>query len=63
MNDEELEDFLNLLKKIELGEGEGAFSPLPKNSENIKSWDDLLLKVEELPGDDPISWLPLKEKN
>lgn len=56
------EEFMTLLNEIKIGKTDiPAFAPFRKNSQP-KTWEEVIKRVEELPGDDPITWLPLSDK-
>lgn len=62
MNDKEWTEFLNLLKDVENGKETGPFAPIgTKKLVNPKTWEDLIARINDLPGDDPITWLPLSK--
>lgn len=61
MNDIEWEDFLKFLNEVEKGNGPEPFAPFERNT-NPRTWEELIARIENLPGDDPITWLPLSEK-
>lgn len=57
------EEFMSLLNELKNGKSNiPAFAPFDKTSQP-KTWEEVIKRVKELPGDDPITWLPLNDKS
>lgn len=59
--EDEWEEFLKLLKEISEGKGTGCFEPFG-NNRDPKTWEEMITRIEDLPGDEPITWQPI-DKN
>lgn len=55
--EDDWEIFLKLLKDVSIGKGTGIFASDSK-SENTdpKTWEEMLERLQELPGDEPSTW-------
>lgn len=61
-SEEEWSEFLELLNETDSGRGNGAFAPISTRGEP-KTWDDLIKSVEELAGDDPLTFRAYEDKS
>lgn len=61
MDEQEWEDFFEFLIEIEKGNGPEPFAPFERNT-TPRMWEELIMRIEYFPGDDPITWLPLSAK-
>lgn len=63
MDDKEWKDFLEFLNDVQNGKCVEAFAPLSEENIRPQTWEELIEGIKNLPGDDPITWLPLKKEN
>lgn len=54
--DSDWQDFLKLLSDIGQGKGIGVFAPSKTKNEDPKTWEEMIERINELPGDEPITW-------
>lgn len=65
MDDIEIKEFLEFLKEVKEGKLSGPFGPIKYHNDDIapQTWEELIERIKNLPGDDPIIWLPLTKEN
>lgn len=59
----EWKEFFLLLEEIEKKEVKIPVFLPDTNKDDPKTWEELVERVKELPGDDPITWLPLDSED
>lgn len=62
MDKGEWKEFFEFLNEISEGKGTGAFEKID-GSKDLKSWEEVIQRVNDCPGDEPITWQPLEGKN
>lgn len=51
------DEFLKLLRNVSIGKGTGIFAPDTKSkNKDPKSWEEMLERLKQLPGDEPTNW-------
>lgn len=62
MDEEKWNNFMEFLQEVKEGRGPEAFAPSKNGNITPQTWEELIERVKNLAGDDPITWLPLNKE-